>query len=132
MSTWNSVPRESVPAPGHSQPVRRLPYPSDLSDSQWRRIEPLLPGGKPMGRHRCTSLRDVVNGIQYRWSTGCVWRMLPHDFPPWTTVYTYYRQWQRDGTLVKLRQALLGRRAGRGESARQTADRTNAAGRASA
>lgn len=92
----------------------REPYPSDITDGQWQRIAPAIPGEKPRGRLRDTNLRDVVNAINYRWRTGCVWRMLPHDFPPWTTVYTYFRSWQRDGTMQRIRAELIRprRRAG--------------------
>ncbi len=88
-------------------PRTRRAYPSDVSDAQWRRIEPLFPQAKPRGRHREIDLREVVNAIHYRWTTGCVWRMLPHDFPAWGTVYTYFRNWQRDETLRRLRDQLL-------------------------
>ncbi|MGH7129913.1 MAG: transposase [Planctomycetaceae bacterium] len=84
----------------------RRSYPSDLADPLWRQIEPLLPAPPPRGRRRSTSLRDVVDGIVYRWDSGCTWRMLPHDFPPWPTIYTYYRRWQQDGTLARLREVL--------------------------
>ena len=87
----------------------RQPYPSDLSDAQWRNMEPLIPPERDRGRHRSTNVREVINGINYRWSTGCVWRMLPHDFPPWATVYTYFRRWQREGTLKELREGLVSR-----------------------
>lgn len=86
---------------------QRQSYPSDISDAQWRAIAALIPPDRDRGRHRSTDIRDIVNSINYRWSTGCVWRMLPHDFPPWGTVYTYFRRWQRDGTLKELRDALL-------------------------
>ncbi|MCA9115707.1 MAG: transposase [Planctomycetaceae bacterium] len=111
MTDRNSDPAGTGPAPqfAPSRRTRRLAYPSDLTDTQWKRLEPLLPAEKPRGRQRFTSLREVVNGINYRWSTGCVWRMLPHDFPPWTTVYTYYRQWLNDGTLLQIHDSLLGR-----------------------
>jgi len=89
---------------------RRAPYPSDLSERQWRMVEPLLPREKERGRHRSTDPREVVNGISYRWTTGCVWRMLPHDLPPWATIYTYFRRWQRDDTLRELRDTLLSNR----------------------
>lgn len=94
------------------QPRERRPYPSDLTDAQWRRVARLIPPERKRGRRRRTDMRDVVNAINYRWTTGCVWRMLPHDFPPWETVYTYFRRWQRDGTLTPLREILL-RRPGR-------------------
>jgi transposase len=85
----------------------RPAYPSDLSERQWRKIEPLLSPALRRGRPRTTDLREVVNAISYRWTTGCVWRMLPHDLPPWETVYTYFRKWQRDGTLREMRARLL-------------------------
>lgn len=87
--------------------TERPAYPSDLTDEQWSRIAPLLPASKNAGRRRGTDLREVLNAINYRWRTGCVWRMLPHDFPPWATVYTYFRAWQRDGTLKHVREVLL-------------------------
>ena len=86
-------------------------YPSDLSPAQWRRIEPLLPPSRPRGRPRTIDPREVVNGINYRWATGCSWRMLPHDFPPWGTVYASFRQWHRDGTLTRIREAMIQRGA---------------------
>ena len=89
---------------------QRERYPSDLTDAQWHQIEPSIPPEKDLGRHRSTEIREIVNGINYRWSTGCVWRMLPHDFPPWATVYTYFRRWQRDGTLREIREMLVRRR----------------------
>lgn len=98
---------------------RRTPYPSDLTDEQWRSIAPLLPREKHLGRNRSTDLRDVVNAINYRWSTGCVWRMLPHDFPHWATVYTYFRAWERAGVLSIIRDVLLHRRRPRRRPRRQ-------------
>jgi transposase len=86
---------------------RATRYPSDLTDAQWLRLEPLLPPGRAVGRHRTVSLRDVANAINYRWETGCVWRMLPHDFPAWGTVYSYFRAWQRAGVIRQLREILL-------------------------
>lgn len=61
------------------------------------------------GRPRVVSMREVVNAMNYRWRTGCTWRMLPHDFPAWATVYAYFRQWRRDGRLSELRALLLER-----------------------
>ena len=85
----------------------RPTYPSNLTDAQWKTIDLLIPLEKDLGRHRSTKLREVVNGINYRWSSGCVWRMLPHDFPPWAIVYTYFCRWQHDGTLKELRDLLI-------------------------
>lgn len=90
------------------KPTRRR-YPSDLSERSWGRVSPAIPADHRRGRKRSTSVREVVNGINYRWTTGCTWRMLPHDFPPWETVYSYFRRWMRDGTLRKLRDLLIRR-----------------------
>lgn len=80
----------------------RIPYPTDLTDEQWQLIESLLPKVKPGGRPRSTNMRDVVNGILYLVRSGCSWRMLPHDFPPWPTVHDYYWRFRRDGTWEKI------------------------------
>jgi transposase len=64
----------------------------------------------PTGRPRETDLRDVIDALNYRWHTGCPWRMLPHDFPPWGTIYTYARHWAREGVLPEIRDALVRRR----------------------
>lgn len=81
-------------------------YPSDLTDEQWQLLEPLLPPAKAGGRPRTTDLRQVVNGILYLVRSGCSWRMLPHDFPPWSTVYDYYRHFRCDGTWQKIHDSL--------------------------
>lgn len=77
--------------------ARKL-YPSDLTDEQWQTIEPLIPLAEPGGRHRSVNMREVINGIVYLLRTGCSWRQLPHDFPPWGTVHYYYRRFRLDGT----------------------------------
>jgi len=84
----------------------REPYPSDLTDAQWEHTRELLPAPKHLGRNRSTDLREVLNAINYRWETGAVWRNLPKGFPPWATIYTYYRQWEKDGLLDALREAI--------------------------
>jgi len=81
-------------------------YPTDLDDACWELIRRLIPPGKPVGAERVTSMRDVVNAVLYRRRAGCSWRMLPHDFPHWRTVYGYYRQWQREGTWRAIESAL--------------------------
>jgi putative transposase len=73
--------------------MERKPYPTDLTDEQWQLIEPLLPPAKPGGRPRKTDLREVLNALFYLNRAGCQWRMLPHEFPPWRTVYNYFRAW---------------------------------------
>src|SRR5271166_4555677 len=73
-------------------------YPSDVTDAQWALIEPHLPV-HPGGRPRKTDLRDVVDAVLYILRTGCQWRYLPRDFPPKSTVWRYFDEWRRDGTL---------------------------------
>ncbi|MDB5307581.1 MAG: hypothetical protein JWO38_1783 [Gemmataceae bacterium] len=82
----------------------RKPYPSDLTDEQWALIELLLPRTTPRhrrGRPRKTELREIVNAIFYHVREGCTWRALPHDLPPWKTVYNYFQAWAADGTWQK-------------------------------
>src|ERR1700738_4175631 len=78
--------------------MERNSYPTDVTDDQWSVLEPLLPAAKLGGRPRKTDLRAVVNALLYLNRTGCQWRMLPRDFPPWKTVYNYFRAWISDGT----------------------------------
>jgi putative transposase len=75
-----------------------MSYPSDLTDRQWSIIEPLIPPAEPGGRERTVDMREVVNAILYLNRTGCSWRMLPHEFPPWGTVHYYYRRFRIDGS----------------------------------
>ena len=63
-----------------------MPYPSDVTDAEWACIAPLLPAAKPGGRPRTTELRAVLNALFYQQRTGCQWRYLPQEFPPWPTV----------------------------------------------
>src|ERR1700676_4869084 len=86
--------------------MSRKPYPSDLTDTQWQLLPPFLAAAKPGGRPRKTDLREVVNAIFYLNREGCTWRALPHDFPPWRTVYEYFAAWKRDGTWDELNGAL--------------------------
>lgn len=86
--------------------MKRKAYPSDLTDAQWKILAPLLPAAKPGGRPRTADVREVINGIQYVLRTGCPWRMLPHDFPPWQTVYQYFRRWKKDGTWEQVHEAI--------------------------
>src|SRR5436309_3971897 len=73
-------------------------YPSDLTDAQWAVLEPWIPPPRPGGRPRKTDMREVVNAIFYLTREGCTWRALPHDFPPWKTVYNYFEAWRDNGT----------------------------------
>src|SRR5262249_487603 len=81
-------------------------YPTDITDEQWALLEPLLPPPKPRGRKRAVSLREILNALFSLNKTGGQWRYLPKDFPPCTTVHTYFRQWRDDGTLPALHDAL--------------------------
>lgn len=82
--------------------MARKRYPSDVTEGQWRLIEPSIPPPQPGGRPRTSDLREVVNAILYVNRTGCSWRQLPHEFPPWITCYYYFRRFQRDGTWKRL------------------------------
>jgi len=86
--------------------MARIAYPSDLTDAQWRLIVKRIPPAKPGGRYRSVNMREVVNGILYLVRTGCSWRQLPHDFPPWGTVHWYYRCFRIGGTWQKIHDAL--------------------------
>jgi putative transposase len=84
----------------------RKTYHTDLSDSEWARIEPHLPLPKAVGRPRLHSPREILNAIFYILRSGCAWRLLPHDFPPWKTVHHYFRTWRLDGVWEQLNTAL--------------------------
>lgn len=84
----------------------RKPYPSDLSDAEWEILEPRIPPAKPGGHPRTVNIREVLNAIFFLVRTGCQWRQLPHDFPPWPTVHDYYRRWRLTGDWEKLNAAL--------------------------
>lgn len=95
----------------------RSPYPTDLSDDEWRILEPLVPDAKPGGRPRAHKTRELLNAIFYVLRGGCAWRLLPHDFfLPWQTAYHYFRAWRMDGTWEQIHAVLrerLRRLAGR-------------------
>ena len=86
--------------------MTRRTYPTDLTDAQWRRLEPLVPRPKPGGRPAKCSRREIVNGLFYQAANGCTWRSLPHDLPPYRMVFRYFRVWQKDGTLKRIHEAL--------------------------
>jgi putative transposase len=98
--------------PARGQPTRlRRPgrcYPSDLDDREWAVLEPLLPPVRDAGRGRPAvhPRRAIVNAILYADRTGCAWRYLPKDFPPWRTVYGYFATWRDDGTLQQVHDQL--------------------------
>ena len=80
----------------------RKAYPSDMTNDQWALLGPMIPGGKPNGRPREVNMREIVNALFYINRNGCVWRALPHDLPPWKTVYNYFRAFNKDGTWQRI------------------------------
>ena len=84
----------------------RKRYPTDLSDAEWECIEPHLPTPRAAGRPRSHSLREILDAIFYMVRSGCAWRLLPHEFPPWKTIHYYFRTWRIDGTWERLHAAL--------------------------
>jgi putative transposase len=96
--------------------MTRPAYRSDLTNAQWKLLEPHIPAAKPGGRPRTLDMREVCNAIFYLIGNGCQWRDLPHDFPNWQSVYSYFRSWSRDGTWQRLNDLLrvqLRQQAGR-------------------
>jgi putative transposase len=89
--------------------MTRRPYPSDLRDAEWAILAPLLPAAKPGGRPRSVDLREIVNAISYWLRSGEAWRLLPHDFPPWHTVYHYWRAWRLSGDWERIHALLYER-----------------------
>ena len=82
-------------------------YASDLTDAEWAVVEPHMPAAKPLGRPRGTELRAVVDAILYMARTGCQWRLLPKDFPPFTTVQGYFYDWRDSGLFERINFELL-------------------------
>lgn len=101
--------------------MERTEYPTNLSDAQWKLIEPILPAASEVGAPRQVDRREVVNAILYLLRTGCQWRMLPSDFPNWRTVYGLFWAWRDSRVWDRIHDALRGRvrrRAGRKTSPR--------------
>ena len=86
---------------------RKGRYPSDLTDAEWALIAPLIPPARRGGRPRETDMREGMNAVRYVLRTGCQWRQLPKDFPPRSTVYSYFWEWSRYGVLDRIHHALL-------------------------
>jgi transposase len=97
---WTEITRRQYRREG-------LRYASDLTEAEWKLIEPLMPRAKAIGRPRETDLRAVVDAILYMASTGCQWRQMPKEFPPYSTVQGYFYHWARDGTLARINHALV-------------------------
>lgn len=86
--------------------MKRKPYPTDLTDEQWAKLEPHLPKLHGRGAPRRVDLREILNALLYLSRTGCQWRMVPHDLPPWETVYYYFSQWRDGGIWERLNREL--------------------------
>ena len=80
-------------------------YATDLTNQEWEVIAPLMPAAKPGGRPRSTDLREVLNALSYWLRSGGAWHLLPHDFPPWKTVYHYWRAWRLSGEWERIHAA---------------------------
>ena len=87
----------------------REPYSSSLTDSEWKQIEPLLPSQKLFGRPPRYPKREILDALFYVVRTGCAWRLLPHDLPPWRIVYYYFMVWRREGLWQRIHDSLRDR-----------------------
>ena len=97
---WTEITRRKYEREGQR-------YASDVTDAQWALIEPDMPAAKPLGRPREIELRAVFDAILYIARTGCPWRMLAKDFPPFTTVQGYFYDWRDNGLFDKINFELL-------------------------
>ena len=86
--------------------MNRKAYPSDLTDAEWALLAPFIPAALPGGRPRSTDIREVLDAIFYLLRGGCAWRLLPHEFPKWQTVYHYQRTWRRAGLWERVHSVL--------------------------
>ncbi len=86
--------------------MRRKPYPSDLTNEQWKELKPRLPNSHERGAPRRVNMREVINALRYLSRTGCQWRMLPHDLPPWEVVYYYFSHWRDSGDWERINREL--------------------------
>jgi putative transposase len=89
--------------------MARKPYPSDLTERQWKLIEPFIPPERWGGRRREVEMRDVLNGILYLLRSGCAWRAIPHDLPNPSTCRHYYDRFRADGTWYLIHEKLRDR-----------------------
>jgi putative transposase len=83
-------------------------YATDLTDAEWKALEPHVPAPNKRGRPRTHSPREILDAVFYILKSGCPWRLLPRDFPPWETVYWWFGRWRTDGTFERLNAALRG------------------------
>lgn len=97
---WTDITRQE-----HNRKNAR--YPSDMSDAEWAVIAPFIPPARFGGRPRKVVMREIINAIFYQASSGCQWRMLPKEFPAYSTVQNYFYPWRNDGTLALMNYALV-------------------------
>jgi transposase len=97
---WTEITRRQYRRDG-------LRYASDMTEAEWALIAPFLPPANRIGRPRTTDLYAVVNAIFYIASTGCQWRQLPKDFPPYSTVQGYFYAWSREGRWAQINHVLV-------------------------
>lgn len=106
-----------TPSNGYTSPTRGRHYDSDLTDDEWRLVQPLIEVAQTgPGPRRSVDLREVLNAVLYKQRTGCQWRMLPHDLPPRSTVSGYFQRWSRAGVLDQVYAMLQSGRLGRAEA----------------
>jgi transposase len=98
--SWDETTR-----PQYRREGRR--YASDFTDAEWALIEPMMPLPSAIGRPRVTKLRSVVDAILYIGSTGCQWRQLPKDFPPYSTAQGYFYEWAEEGRFASINHLLV-------------------------
>src|SRR5271165_3385164 len=98
--SWTETTRRQYVRAGPS-------YASDLTDAEWALVEPLMPAPSSVGRPRETDLRAVTDAILYMASTGCQWRQLPKEFPPYSTVQGYFYAWSRAGRFASINHRLV-------------------------
>ncbi len=112
----------TITTPTTSPTITQKRYPSDLSDAEWELLSPLLPHAKATGRPCKYERREIVNALFYLLRSGCTWRMLPRDLPPWQVVYWHFAQWRDSGVWQQINDALRTRlRRLEGKAAQPTA-----------
>jgi len=99
------MPWTEITRPHYQRATGR--YASDLTDREWELLAPFMPAQCRLGRPRTTDLRNVVDALLYIASTGCQWRQLPKDFPPYSTVQGYFYRWAEDGMLSRINHGLV-------------------------
>ena len=86
--------------------MKRTQYSSDLSEPEWQLLKDLIAPAKFGGRPRAIEIREILNAVFYVLRAGCAWRLLPHDFPKWKTVYHYWREWRINGLWERINETL--------------------------